>query len=455
MKINVSPNHITNRPIKIFVIFKNELFRNFLKGFRGQRRSILWTLSIITTISLSNLFPSMIFGLNIPINTWVKRTSPGYPNFTGNANKHVKMIYNSTDHKIYMIGGDYAGPATPDDNSHEMVYSYDVATNTWSNVLNFTNSGTSGYPEGRCNPGWAYDPNRNVIWFGMGQRRQSSPRPGLLAGGLWTYDPTVSQTSGEVWHREGPDVPNRFTSSGSSSHLPANPGQEVWYMMYDPVGDALYVPYDNGGGQYLAKYTLTGITTKNGISKDNWSYTTLSTPQYFLGMDSFCYDSKRQRFVFYFPWPSGTSRGETWQFVPSTGTWTRLSTTVLPMKSQFGMIYDSNADRIAIIGGQDCHEGQPVCNYVDSDQYMGVYLFDPNTNIWSHLSVSGDNPDGRKGENSVYDPYNNVIVQMGGRGWDTSPDTYGFQGNEIFLLKLSAGGADKIPPAPPANLTIN
>ena len=459
MEINVSPNHITHRPIKIFVkISKSKLFRNFLKGFRGQRRSIFWTLSIIT-IFLGILFPSIVFALDIPPNTWVKRTSSYYPSAIGSsgaaANKHVKMIYNSNDHRIYMIGGDYAGPATPDDNSHEMVYSYDVATDTWVNVLNFTNSGTSGYPEGRCNPGWAYDPTRNVIWFGMGQRRQSSPRSGLLEGGLWTYDPTVAQNSGEVWHREGPGVPNQYNTG--SPRLPANTSQDVWYMLYDPVTDALYAPYNNGSGKYMAKYSLSGITIKNGASKDNWSYTTLSTPDYFLGMDSFCYDSKRSRFVFYFPWPSGTNRGETWSFVPSTNKWTLLSSTVLPNKSQFGMVYDSNADRIVLLGGQDCHEGQSGCEYVSSGQYMGMYVFNPNTNVWSLLSVSGDIPDGRKGENSVYDPYNNVIVQMGGRGWDSTPDTYGFNGNEIFLLRLNLGSPppDTTPPSAPTNLRIN
>jgi hypothetical protein len=66
------------------------------------------------------------------------------------------------------------------------------------------------------------------------------------------------------------------------------------------------------------------------------------------------------------------------------------------------------------------------------------------------LPAGGTVPDGRKGENIVYDPYNNVLVQLGGRGWDATPDKYGFTGNEMFLLRLSA---DSTSPDAPQGLS--
>jgi len=385
--------------------------------------------------------------VNIPINTWVRRPGPSSALGPTGANKHIKMTYNSTDHKVYLIGGDYTVPGITNGASQEMIYRYDAATDIWENMLSYANSGVAGYPEGRCAPGWCYDSKRDVMWFGMGQNRQPTPRPGLLRGSLWSYDPKVAQTSGQVWKLEGPCVQTPYAPG--SPKLPANPGSEVWYMQYDPVTDALYVPYATGG-KYLARYDLNGATIRNGVSKDNWSATGMSMPDYFLGEVQFALDSKRGKFVFYFPWPGlsdtspGTNRGETWEYTTTAGAWLKLSDTVLPAKSTFGMVYDSANDKIVLFGGYDSHESG-ITNALNQ---TWVFERDPagsNYHKWVQVNAGGTLPSPRKGETIAYDSFNNVIVQFGGRGWDNVPG----DGSDVFLLRLGT----VVGPNPPSGLT--
>src|SRR5262245_39591861 len=63
--------------------------------------------------------------LDIPINTWVRRPGPGAPLAPNGVNKHIKMTYNSTDHKVYLVGGDYTYPGIENGASQEMIYRYD------------------------------------------------------------------------------------------------------------------------------------------------------------------------------------------------------------------------------------------------------------------------------------------------------------------------------------------
>jgi hypothetical protein len=285
------------------------------------------------------------------------------------------------------------------------------------------------------------------MWFGMGQNRQPMPRPGLLRGGLWTYDPKVAQTSNQVWKLEGPSVQTPYAPG--SAKIPANPGSEVWYMQYDPVTDALYVPYA-AGGKNLARYDLSGITIRNDVSKDNWSASGMSMPDYFLGEVSFALDTKRSKFVFYFPWPGLTAtsapynRGETWEYSTVNKTWLKLSDFVLPARSTFGMVYDSANDKIVLFGGYDSHESG-ITNPLNQTWVFDRDPASANYHKWVQLNPGGTVPSPRKGETIAYDSFNNVIVQFGGRGWDNVPG----DASDLFLLRLGT----VVTPNPPSGLT--
>jgi hypothetical protein len=222
-------------------------------------------------------------------------------------------------------------------------------------------------------------------------------------------------------------------------------------MNYDPTTDALYVPYQ-AGGKYLAKYDLSGATIRNDVSKDNWSYTNLSTPDYFHGELSFAVDTKRGKLVFYYAWPGRTptapayDRGETWEYTSSSNTWRKLSDTVLPPRSCFGMVYDSASDKIVLVAGYDSHEqGGDVAVPLND-----VWVFDrdpasPDYHKWMRLAVAGTLPSTRKGETIAYDAYNNAIVLFGGRGWDNEPDV-----SDVYLLRLG----NVIRPGAPSGLQV-
>jgi hypothetical protein len=394
---------------------------------------------------------SAFTAFSIPANQWVVRTSPRYPNSPGAHNKHVKMTYDSDKHVVYLYGGDYVGDGGQ--NSREMVYSYDVAADKWNVLLNYADSGTPGFPEGRCAPGWSYDSKRKVVWMGMGQNRQPTPRPGLLRGGLWSFDPN-EPVAAKRWHLEGPDVPNVY-STNTSSKLPANPNGDVWYMLHEIMSDSLYVAEGLGAtSRVMAKYDLNNLTIKDDVSKDKWSpASTLLDPSPYLGVTSYAVDTKRNKIVFYSPWPGppvNVNRGETWEFTPPS-TWVKLSDTVLPAKCCFGMVYDSANDKVVLFGGYDSHEGGTT-NPLNQTWVFDRNPSSPNYHKWIRLTPTGSTPSPRKGETIAYDSYNNVIVQFGGTGWETvgQPDSSGYYGYEIFLLRL--GGST--PPAAPGSLHI-
>jgi hypothetical protein len=379
-------------------------------------------------------------------NVWVKRDAAAYPASPYYPNKHIKAEYCPLDSKVYLIGGDHYGDGGM--NSREMIYSYDISTDTWVNVLSYAQSGTAGFPAGRCMPGWTWDNRRNVFWFQAGQLRQIEEggyRPGLVMGGLWTYDPAAALA--DRWHLEGPDVPNYWThlaGATSSANLPVAQGsqdRECWYTLYDYNTDALYAPYiaDNNQG-YMAKYSLSGITIKNHVSKDNWSYTSITGPSPYLGARAFCLDSLRNQFIIYFPWPGApveADRGETWQFTPPN-TWLKLDSTDLTPHAAYGMVYDPKHDRVVMLCGYATHEG-------GSGPYLNsVYVLDradnaTNRNTWGQINCTGNVPSIRKGETAVYDIDNDCIMQLGGTGGFQSigvPDAGGYLGSEVFLLRV-------------------
>jgi hypothetical protein len=277
----------------------------------------------------------------------------------------------------------------------------------------------------------AYDPKRKVVWMTSGQYRHGDYYPGLVAGGLWAFDP-VSRT----WSREGPDCVSESTKVSS---LIAE------YMAYDPVSDGLFVP-----GPYGAMYySLQSVAVKDGISNDNWSISgTPATEDPTAGQISFTVDTRRNRAILYLPYLR-----ETWSYDFATRQSRRLSTQALPARSVFGMIYDSANDVVVLFAGYDDFEGSS-----GADPLNELWVFNLSTNTWSRPTLSGRVPPPRKGESIVYDSYNNVIVQMGGTGgWQSGVDQYGFDGSELFLLRLNLGSSlppDTTPPAPPTNLVV-
>lgn len=371
---------------------------------------------------------------NLPLNTWVIRRTPAFPASLGAPSKHVRLTYDTDRHIIYFWGGDYcvSNPVSGSRcASHEELWSYDVAQDKWQLLLDQTAANTPGYPRGRCLPGMAYDPKRKVVWMTTGSERYDNYYSGLQWGKLWAFDPAR-----RIWSQEGP------APDGESSKVSV-PSTMVEYMVYNPVSDALFAP-----SRTNLQYSLTGISVGDGISNDNWSISPFSAESPVFGMVSFAVDTRRSRAIVYDPY-----RGETWSYDFVTKQTARLSTQLLPARSVFGMVYDSANDVIVLFGGYSDFEGSP-----NATPRNDLWVFDFRTNAWGKPSIGGSLPSPRKGEQLVYDFYNNAIVQIGGTGgWQSGVDEYGYDGTELFLLRLSMGGGapvDTTAPAPPTNVVV-
>lgn len=385
----------------------------------------LWPLLFDIALAQSPIPPPA----NLPVNTWVLRQLPSFPAAPKAPSKHVRLIYDSDRHLTYLWGGDYClqnslypGRCA----SREYLWSYDVALNQWSMLLDEAQP-VSGFPRGRCLPAGVYDPKRKVIWMTTGSERFNAYSPVLQSGGVYAFDPLQ-----KVWSREGP------APDGESTRVTL-PGSMAEYMVYDPVLDGLFVP-----GRSNIHFSLSNVNVSDGIQNDNWSASPFSTPSPVFGAVSFARDTRRNRAVVYDPY-----RGETWSYDFTTKQTLKLSTYVLPSKSVFGMVYDSANDAVVLFGGYTQLEGDPTATPLNE-----LWVFKAENNQWSKWAVGGAIPSPRKGESLVYDTYNNALVQFGGTGgWQTSVDQYGYDGSEIFLLRLDLGQPPLVLAAP-TNLRV-
>lgn len=344
----------------------------------------------------------------IPFNTWIARETPPLPLSPGLPNKHLQSVYDSKRHAIYFYGGDYCvGDRCA---SHERIFRYDVATDTWDTPLDADAGMTPGFPRGRCVPALAYDPVRDAIWMHSGQERHSDYAAGLESRGLWAFD-----LGARRWIRHGVSIADRDTQPSV---------YEVNNMHYDPANDALFQPY---ALSRVARFRLTSLDP--GMI-DAWEQLEgLPTEEYLTGNVSFAIDTRRDRAVFYL----GES-GETWAYDLHTGATELLSGERLRPWSVFGLAYSSADDSFVLFGGLDGYESTEGISYGNQ-----LYVLDATSSDWRELAIGGAVPTPRKGDNLVYDEYNDVFVVYGGTGGFQAigePDAGGYDGTEIFLLRL-------------------
>src|SRR5712692_1503078 len=368
-----------------------------------------------------------------PPNQWVLRKTPAFPGGIGAPSKHVRLTYDTTRHVIYFWGGDYcvSDPMFPDRcDSHEELFSYDVAADRWQPVVNQTQAVAAGFPRGRCLPGMAYDPVHDVLWMTSGSERFDQYAPGLRPGGIWSFDLTTKR-----WTRQGP------SPDGESKKVRAI-NTNVEDLVYDPVSKSLFTftRDDPNSNDVAFFFSLKDINLADGRSKDNWSAHGLATlNDETMGAYSFAVDTKRNRAIVYLP-----KFGETWAFDFSTRKMRRLVKQTLPAKSVFGMVYDSGNDAVVFFAGYNNYEGEPHVQPLND-----LWVLDLTKNSWSKPALTGKIPSPRKGESLVYDSANQVLVQMGGTGgWQDGPDSFGYHGTEVFLLRLQLGGSPPPPPSP-------
>jgi N-acetylneuraminic acid mutarotase len=97
---------------------------------------------------------------------------------------------------------------------------------------------------------------------------------------------------------------------------------------------------------------------------------------------------------------------ETWDYNPSTNTWTNLNPVggLPPARSGHSMVYDSTTGKVILFGG------------AGSSYFNDTWDYDPTTNAWTNLKPTGSLPSVRSGQSLAYDSGTGKVILFG--GWD-------------------------------------
>jgi Galactose oxidase, central domain len=129
---------------------------------------------------------------NPATNVWTKQSAIGTE--PPNGLQLASMSFNPDDGKVYLFGGQWGGVTRYND-----VYTYDVPSNTWTNL---TISGTK--PTGRYEVGWDYD-TTNHKFLAFGGYTDDATTHSLEA---WAFDPVAL-----TWEQKASVVPDSGTGA--------------------------------------------------------------------------------------------------------------------------------------------------------------------------------------------------------------------------------------------------
>ncbi len=165
-------------------------------------------------------------GFDIPSRTWVARSwTVGNAPGIGGA-KHLRLMQNPLNGRIYFDGGDIAGSFQA---NTQALFSYDVPTNAWTEE--YPSCGREGdiIPGGPDEVGWVFDTKRNVFWSMPGFFFVNQSGPGACGfADTWTtsspktFSGVASYPNGGFYFLFGPDG-NRYTQ-GVDYRVTANTG---------------------------------------------------------------------------------------------------------------------------------------------------------------------------------------------------------------------------------------
>jgi hypothetical protein len=354
--------------------------------------------------------PGTAAPIDIPLDTWVRRPLPpsGHGPCPGHC-KHMRLMHNPVDGRIYFEGGDYGGGGHIDSGRNE-TWSYSVADSTWR--LEYPYCGPAGefQPMHPDEVGWVYDTRRNVFWMVpgyMGQDTADCPSSATqLRYQMMTFNPSVDQWTDE----------NRKELDG------VNLGDNG-FAQYDPVTDTI-IQFFYASCSGVAIYDIaTDTWTKKCfpnlpfVSKEYTAMDPVNRVIYVIdgnGNKLYRYhiDSQTVEAVCDAPPGAGATQSHpVWDSVNHVLLWLDYVSTYSP-------------------GGGHFH------------------VYHPDTNTWE-VDKPIHQPEGSTvfGDNAVFDPGQNVFLVMGSL-YDDTP--------YFYIYRYAAGGPppppDTAPPSPPANL---
>ena len=102
--------------------------------------------------------------------------------------------------------------------------------------------------------------------------------------------------------------------------------------------------------------------------------------------------------------------GDTWEWDPAAGSWTKLAPTVAPSaRYDSAMVWDSKRNLAVLFGGMEMPQAglSPVPK-------QDIWEWDPAKGSWTNRTAAGQKPSARYGHAMAYDPGRGMIVLAGG-----------------------------------------
>ncbi|MFW9981517.1 MAG: Kelch repeat-containing protein, partial [Candidatus Thorarchaeota archaeon] len=332
------------------------------------------------------------------------------------------MAYDSESDRIVIFGGWNNTPTTA---SKTGVMTFDY------NLDVYTHSSPSPAPDGRAEPGFAYDSSRDrfVLFGGM---RDISTNDRL--NDTWLYDtntdtwtevyPTLSPSERRAHDMVYDSESERIIIFGGEGGDALNetwsydPGTNVWTQMspaiappnrfthkmaYDSESDRviLFGGYNGGIASQLTSYF--GDTWAYDFNSDTWENVTPTTSPSVRGVPSLTYDSESDRVILFGGSMGGTAYAETWAFDYNSMTWTQRNPTIHPdVRSRHGSAYDVESDRVVIYGGTRTGFSATV---MVSETEGKTWAYDFNSDTWVRLD--------QVPSSSVF-PFEWILIGVGG-----------------------------------------
>ena len=220
--------------------------------------------------------------------------------------KHGRMEFDPVTNRIIAATGD--GSIGNDDSGNQEMFSYDVATDTWTQIQDYCRLDGISQPQGPDEGGFVFDENRNVMWWvpGFGHSTavtsigncNNTPGSNLHRHKMMQFNPATNQ-----WIEEAA-FPNFSRKTVASLGL--TPGD--WrFFMFDATNDAIYGfritgSSGFGGDTRMVKYT---------IATDTWQNINTGTVTRLFSNETWAHDKvNRKAYVADFIWRQATGPPE-------------------------------------------------------------------------------------------------------------------------------------------------
>ena len=231
---------------------------------------------------------------------------------------------------------------------------------------------------------------------------------GFSGGGNYYNDTWAYDYSTNTWFNRNPSYSGGTLSYRSSGAIPG--------FAYDSDNDCMILfGGDLDGGIFINETWAYNFSDNIWVNRSPAVSGGSLEPRH--GVMMAYYDSVDRMIMFGGVYDAGgfDTLNETWEYNYDTNTWTKLSPTVvggsLPRVYSGSMVYDSNADRIILIGGGDT-------NFTSTKYYneTWVYCYDNNT-WWKRNPVFvGGTLVKRAVSGMVYDSGADLTILFGGDG---------------------------------------